>query len=125
MTDTQRAAALRQMLTHRHDALQADLRMGLRDGRDSHPDAGRDSTDQADDDIRGDLRFALLQMKSETIAHLEAALERLDAGEYGHCTACGREVPQARLSALPFAVQCQPCAARREQATVGALGTHQ
>ncbi len=118
MTDTERQTGLRQMLTERIAALEEDLRAGLRHGRDASPDEGRDSTELSDDHISGDLGFALLEMKSETIAQLKSAVLRLDAGHYGVCAACGCELPQARLAAMPFAVRCQPCADRRERAAL-------
>ncbi len=42
---------------------------------------------------------------------LTAALARLDAGTYGICARCGREIPPARLEIRPDAVTCVPCAA--------------
>jgi DnaK suppressor protein len=71
---------------------------------------------QSDDNITGDLSFALLEMKSEALANVEAALARLDEGHYGTCAACGGPIHSRRLRALPFAVRCQPCAERRERA---------
>jgi DnaK suppressor protein len=115
MTDTPRDAALRQMLTENQLQLEEALRAQLRDGRTDPRSAGRDEMEQSDDNVRGDLRFALLQMKSEALAHLRAALERLDQGHYGNCVTCERPIPSLRLRAMPFAVRCQPCAAQRER----------
>lgn len=115
MADPIRDAALRQMLTASQHQLQAALRLQLGEGRaDSRP-AGRDEMEQSDDNVRGDLGFALLQMKSEALAHLRTALERLDQGQYGNCVTCERPIPSLRLRAVPFAVRCQPCAERRER----------
>jgi DnaK suppressor protein len=46
---------------------------------------------------------------------IDAALERLEAGEYGLCTDCGQDIDPRRLSALPYALLCTECAARRER----------
>jgi DnaK suppressor protein len=46
---------------------------------------------------------------------IDAALERLDAGEYGLCTDCGQEIDPRRLAALPYALLCTECATRRER----------
>jgi DnaK suppressor protein len=43
---------------------------------------------------------------------IEAALERVDKGEYGHCLACGAVVAEGRLELDPAAVSCMECAAR-------------
>lgn len=40
------------------------------------------------------------------------ALEKLDEGTYGMCDACGREIPSARLEAMPDSVLCVTCAAK-------------
>jgi DnaK suppressor protein len=46
------------------------------------------------------------------ISELDRAAGRLPAGTYGRCTGCGHEIPDARLEALPAAVNCLNCAAR-------------
>ena len=42
---------------------------------------------------------------------IEAALGRLDDGEYGYCTGCGEEVPAKRLAIDPTLARCVDCAA--------------
>jgi DnaK suppressor protein len=121
MTQTRRDAELRQLLLDHRATLEADVQARLRAGRDEHPPEGRDDMEQADDDIRGDLSFALLQIKSEALAGIEAALLRLEAGSYGLCVACDQPIPSQRLRALPFAVRCQPCAGQRERAQAAPL----
>ena len=37
----------------------------------------------------------------------EAALERIERGTYGVCTDCGKEIPRARLDAVPWAERCE------------------
>lgn len=38
-----------------------------------------------------------------------AALERIDAGTYGLCERCGREIPFERLEAVPSTFLCVDC----------------
>lgn len=38
-----------------------------------------------------------------------AALARVDADEYGYCTACGDAIAPARLAADPAIPRCAPC----------------
>jgi RNA polymerase-binding protein DksA len=40
---------------------------------------------------------------------IEEALQRMDAGTFGVCARCGREIPLARLRAMPFANYCVDC----------------
>ena len=78
-------------------------------------------------DVVDDLDYALVALQAETLEHIEDALERLDAGEYGFCLDCGKEIPARRLEALPFAVRCRPCEdlnERRHQPRPAVLTTH-
>ena len=56
------------------------------------------------------------------IAQIDAALARLDAGEFGICTDCEQEIDPRRLKALPSALLCTECATRRERAPGAAVG---
>lgn len=47
---------------------------------------------------------------------LKAALGRVDAGNYGHCCACGAELEAERLRHDPATVFCADCMAHREAA---------
>ena len=49
------------------------------------------------------------------LGDIEAALERIQAGTYGHCTDCGVSIPPARLSAYPTAKRCIACQSAAEQ----------
>ena len=40
---------------------------------------------------------------------VKAALDRIAAGDYGHCARCYGEIGMVRLTALPHAVFCIPC----------------
>lgn len=42
---------------------------------------------------------------------IHAALRRIEAGTYGTCSRCGRDIPAARLEALPTATTCVVCPA--------------
>lgn len=53
---------------------------------------------------------ALLEEATTTLAHIEAAEQRLADGHYGICTTCGREIAAERLEALPAAPTCIRCA---------------
>ena len=40
---------------------------------------------------------------------IRAALQRLDAGDYGYCTDCGDEIAPARLTSDPAIPRCLDC----------------
>lgn len=45
------------------------------------------------------------------IRMIEAALQRIDEGEYGYCAKCGAEIGEDRLDVLPWTPFCRKCAA--------------
>lgn len=54
-----------------------------------------------------------LALRDRAIAQLkltEAALARADAGTFGTCTRCGKQIAPDRLEALPWAEHCIDCA---------------
>jgi DnaK suppressor protein len=95
--------------------MQNEVHSRIRDGRTGRPAEVRDDLEHSDADIQGGIEFALLQMRAETLARIDGALARLDAGEYGSCFECGSDISERRLRALPFAVRCQACEEKREQ----------
>lgn len=45
-----------------------------------------------------------------SIADIDRALGKLDAGTYGVCESCGVTIPETRLDALPATTRCVACA---------------
>jgi DnaK suppressor protein len=116
MTDTAiRQADLRHMLSERRRAMNDDVQTRIRDGRNDRTKDVRDDIEHSDADSQGDIEFALLQMRADTLARVDEALVRLDAGKYGFCVECDGEISERRLHALPFAVRCQACQEKQEQ----------
>jgi len=48
--------------------------------------------------------------RRQELVRIEAALERVDEGEYGYCLACGEPIPEGRLELDPAATLCVACA---------------
>ena len=109
---------LRKMLEDRRRELLNEVQGRIRDVR-LEGNKERDVLDQGESsevDIQEDIEFALIQMKSETLTKIDAALRRLEDGTYGDCFECGDQISEARLRALPFAVRCKDCEEARETA---------
>ena len=49
------------------------------------------------------------------LRRIQAALERIDAGEYGRCQSCDEEIPPKRLEIDPTTLYCIRCASEQEQ----------
>lgn len=46
-------------------------------------------------------------------AAIDAALRRIEEGEYGYCVICGDDIAEARLSNLPSVTSCIECARKK------------
>ena len=57
--------------------------------------------------------LAMVETARERLADADAALARMEAGEYGSCVDCGAEIPTARLEARPMSIRCVDCASRK------------
>ena len=121
-TKTKRDAELRDILTTRRREIQREVHGRIRGGYTHRPDDPGDDLEQADADNHGDLEFALLQIRTQTLARIDEALGRLKAGTYGSCFECDDPIAERRLRAVPFAVRCQECEEQREQ--TGAKARH-
>ncbi|HZT17397.1 MAG TPA: TraR/DksA C4-type zinc finger protein [Gaiellaceae bacterium] len=42
----------------------------------------------------------------DTLRRIDAALGRIDSGEYGTCEICGKPIGEERLRAIPWASRC-------------------
>jgi RNA polymerase-binding transcription factor DksA len=67
---------------------------------DQHP------ADLGSETFERERELSLLEDVDAEIADVERALVRLDLGAYGRCEACGRQIPDERLSAVPAARFC-------------------
>src|SRR5437660_2368180 len=75
---------------------------------DQHPaDSGTNLAD-------ADREEATLEVLLGQQERVREAISRLDAGTYGRCVDCGRELPEERLEARPEAERCVDCQQRVE-----------
>ena len=111
-----RGAQLRTMLELRRNQLTSDVQGRIRDVVTRSPGDRPSSTEHegAESNIQGDIELALIQMKSETLRRIDAALRRVDLGTYGNCVECQTPISKERLHALPFAARCTSCEETRE-----------
>lgn len=64
------------------------------------------ATENEDDEVLEQLGAAA----EAEVARIDAALGRIDAGEYGYCAKCGAEISPARLDVVPHTPFCAACA---------------
>jgi RNA polymerase-binding transcription factor DksA len=75
---------------------------------DQHP------ADAASDTFEREKDSAILTTLKSRGDELDAALERLEAGEYGKCEECGKPIGDERLEAFPAARFCMEHQSRQE-----------
>jgi DnaK suppressor protein len=116
------AAAVRQRLEDERKRLSHDIyARTLGDEAvvpvDPVSEAGGLASEQADNaDAMSDAERnqAMLHNSQVLLDQVNAALARLDAGTYGICENCGKEISPRRLEALPYARLCVDCQAKAE-----------
>jgi DnaK suppressor protein len=115
-----RHAELTRILEERRREIMDQVQEKIRDVRTESPNNPAtgvlDAVESSEADIQGEIEFALIQMKAETLNKIEEALRRLEEGTFGYCFECGEEISERRLRALPFAVRCKDCEEARETA---------
>ena len=65
--------------------------------------------------VADDVLTSLSETARREVMQIDAALGRVDEGEYGECVDCGQEIPVERLRALPFTLRCQEDEEQRER----------
>ena len=69
--------------------------------------------EEATDAFELEKSLALQKRLASTLAEVEHALEKYEAGTYGTCDFCGQPIDPDRLEALPQASLCLECKARQ------------
>ncbi len=102
-TDAERRTQLearRAELTHRMQAVESEL--------ESHNT--RDWEDGAIEREQDEVLEGMGLSAQAEMGRIDAALERIESGEYGSCTVCGARISEERLDLLPFTPFCRNCA---------------
>ncbi|WP_081997217.1 TraR/DksA family transcriptional regulator [Sphingopyxis fribergensis] len=68
-------------------------------------DFAEQAVEREDDEARDSLE----KVTVAEMARIRLAIARIDAGGYGICTACGEDIEEARLVAVPEAARCIAC----------------
>jgi DnaK suppressor protein len=69
--------------------------------------------EQGTDAMEREKTFLFASREGKFLNYLEDALKRIEKGEYGHCTDCGKLIEKERLEAVPHAQLCVQCKMKR------------
>lgn len=79
------------------------------------PVATGDEADIASDVVDRTLLGSLGAQDAQLLKQIDSALDRIRLNKYGVCLSCGKEISEARLTALPYALMCINCATKEER----------
>jgi DnaK suppressor protein len=108
-------AKVRQRLEQLKEKLRLEMDSALRAEREGSKDEGMDTYDLASEERDREISFILTDRERNKFTAIEDALERLSDGSYGVCEACGLEIGEERLEALPFTRLCRDCQQDQER----------
>ena len=75
----------------------------------------KDLADVASDDIDRKMIEAIGSQDLRRLRMIDAALTRIQQRKYGLCMKCGKNIPNERLEAIPYAVMCIDCKTAEEK----------
>ena len=94
--------------------LLSDITRQENDARETASAEVEDAIDRANDDQQKDIALDESSRNYQTLVEVREALDRIEAGAYGLCDDCGREIEPKRLDAIPWAKYCLQDAEARE-----------
>lgn len=103
----------RKLLIWKNEILEdsRDTIEGLQDGTRNIPDV----TDRASEETDRALELRTRDRQRKLVAKIEAALRRIDDGEFGYCEATGEPISLKRLDARPIATMTLEAQERHER----------
>ena len=115
----QQTDTLRQRLLDRQRTLTSEVSdqrsQAAGDGNEDATGGPGDAADESVARMITDLHLQEAGRDLEELHDIDAALRRMDGGEYGDCDTCGNEIGYARLEAQPTALRCVQCQAQYEK----------
>ncbi len=79
------------------------------------PDDFPDEMDIASSEVTLQFAGRLREREQGLLSKIDAALAKIERGEYGDCTMCGEAIGVARLKARPVAELCIECKSEQEK----------
>ena len=116
---SERQAEVKQRLVARKQNLWLEVKQQLKtsigDGYQEMLATARDEEDQASVSLLAETQLSLLGPKRQELEAIEAALQRLENGNYGLCENCGMPIEPRRLEIMPETPLCRNCQSQREK----------
>ena len=106
---------LRDRLKDRRHHLLKEVKLRLREFRDSGGYRLTDTADIASNLIDEEIVMSIAQGEAREIEEIDNALKKIKKGKYGICECCGKKINKQRLMAIPFVSLCLKCKETEER----------
>lgn len=100
---------LTSQLKDRRQYLLREVKLRLKEFRNSGTDRLSDTADIASNLIEEEIVMSIAQGEAKEIEQIDNALIKIKKGKYGNCENCGKSINKQRLSAIPFVSLCIKC----------------
>lgn len=107
--DKRKARTYQDKLLERRVALVGQVQAAEAYSRERDAEATQDPADMAANAYTKELLMSMSTNDRQLLDSIDAALSRIDDGEYGKCINCGDPVSEKRLEAVPWARHCIRC----------------
>ena len=107
--DKRRVKVFRDKLTERRVSLVGQVQQAEMYSRERDAEATQDPADMAANAYTKELLMSMSTNDRQLLDSIDAALSRIEEGEYGKCDNCGELIHEKRLEALPWAQHCVDC----------------
>lgn len=108
MSRTDALNELRAVLMSRREALRSALKGDLTALRELNLASG-DLADFALDAGCDEVNSQIAEVETRELLQIDDAIAKFNGGNYGCCEGCQKQIPLARLEALPYATLCIKC----------------
>ena len=105
----------RKLLLEQREQIQGNAKKTLSGDIHVDPDDFPDEMDIASSEMSLQFAGRLREREQGLLAKIDAALRKIENGEYGECVMCGEAIGLARLKARPVAELCIECKSEQEK----------
>ena len=107
--DKRKAKTYREKLLERREGLVGQVQAAEAYSRERDAEATQDPADMAANAYTKELLMSMSTNDRQLLESIDAALYRIEGGEYGYCDNCGQLIQEKRLEAVPWAQHCVRC----------------
>jgi RNA polymerase-binding transcription factor len=107
--DKRKSKTYRDKLLSRREGLVGQVQAAEAYSRERDAEATQDPADMAANAYTKELMMSMSTNDRQLLELIDAALFRIEDGQYGKCVHCGEPILEKRLEAVPWARHCLRC----------------